>query len=133
MPAWSPDGAKIAFTRTTHDGARLFLIRPNGSDLKQMTTTSAWNPSWSPDGKRLVFDDGHRIAVVDAEGGHLRHLSAATGHDADPAWSPDGRTIAFVRYRSATSQTGDIWLMNPTGGSLTLLVKNASQPDWNRG
>ena len=129
-PAWSPDGSKIVFARTAGGRARPYLIRPNGRDLAQLTTISARNPSWSPDGKRLVFDDGRRIAVINADGTGQRYLTRPSGVDAEPAWSPDGRTIAFTRYKSASSQDGDIWLMTPTGAKQRLFVKSASQPAW---
>jgi Tol biopolymer transport system component len=140
VPAWSPDGLTVAFVRThltfTANGlprsqqARLYVVRPDGRNLTEVLPTRAANPSWSPNSKRLVFDDGHRIATVDPDGKHLQYLTDPPGRDADPAWSPDGRTIAFVRYPSATSKMGSIWLMNSHGQESKLLVRNASQPAW---
>src|SRR6266702_3753484 len=49
-PAWSPDGAKIIFSRRDSTGAgHLFLMNPDGSDLTQLTsgTNSEWGPAWS--------------------------------------------------------------------------------------
>lgn len=140
MPAWSPDGRTIAFVRAhftvgpngllRNRQARIYLVRPDGGGLEQLLPTRAENPSWSPDGRRLVFDDGHRIASIEADGRHLRYLTDPRGRDADPTWSPDGRTIAFVRYPSATSKVGSIWLMDSRGGDSKLLVRNAYQPAW---
>jgi len=47
-PAWSPDGAKIIFSRRDSTGAgHLFLMNPDGSDLTQLTfgTNSEWGPA----------------------------------------------------------------------------------------
>jgi TolB protein len=129
-PAWSPDGSRIAFTRSNEGQTRLYLIGPNGHNLTQLARISAKNPSWSPDGKRLVFDDGHRIAVINADGTGLHYLTHGSRVDTEPAWSLDGRTIAFARSRSASSQASDIWLMTPTGAKQRLFVKNGSQPAW---
>jgi WD40 repeat protein len=131
-PAWSPNGSVIAFAREGRT-TTLYMIRPNGRELRQVTTTAARNPSWSPDSKRLVFDDERRIAVIDVDGGNLRYLTNPSSRDGDPAWSPSGDTIAFVRYRSKRSETGDLWLMDASGRGKRLLVRDASQPAWKRG
>ena len=61
-PAWSPDGARIAFFRggcafncTSH----IYTVAPDGSDLTQFTFGASVRdrtPDWAPDGGRLVFN-----------------------------------------------------------------------------
>jgi Tol biopolymer transport system component len=54
-PAWSPDGAYIAF-RVRDVG--IHVIRPDGTGLRQLTN-STWGDylaDWSPDGKHIVFN-----------------------------------------------------------------------------
>ncbi len=55
-PTVSPDGAWIAFCRTAGGTPNLFRIRPDGSDLTQMTDVAGgvFNPSFSPDGKTVT-------------------------------------------------------------------------------
>jgi len=59
FPFWSPDGSRICFTRNV-GGVRafdIFTIRPDGSDLKPLTT-SAGNDShcaWTSDSRSIVF------------------------------------------------------------------------------
>jgi Tol biopolymer transport system component len=36
-PVWSPDGTKIAFTRSSRSGQNIFTVEPDGSDLFQVT------------------------------------------------------------------------------------------------
>ena len=57
-PAWSPDGARIAFVSTREDGPRLYTISVDGSDERAIAPSlqvSFEPPAWSPDGSRLAF------------------------------------------------------------------------------
>jgi Tol biopolymer transport system component len=61
LPFWSPDGALIAFTRK-HEGNNfdIYTIRPDGSDLRQLTTTPANDAHavWTDDSKYLMWNSG---------------------------------------------------------------------------
>ena len=95
QPAWSPDGSLIAFSSTRTGDRELFLIRPDGSALKQLTENPAEDitPSWSPDSKRLAFasdrDGNFEIYVIDITSGDLVRLTENDGDDLFPAWSPN--------------------------------------------
>ena len=60
-PAFSPDGEWIAFGRApanTAAGRQLWLMRPDGSDARPLTSDPAvphGPPNWSPDGRTLLF------------------------------------------------------------------------------
>jgi Tol biopolymer transport system component len=129
-PAWSPDGALIAFVR--HPSAesvddiperararRLYLIPATGGTPRRVLNIEASHPSWSPDGKHIAFDDGTRIGIVGRNGGTTRFITAGTY----PAWSLDGTTIAYMRLNS-------VWLVQADGRRPHLVAKNASDPAW---
>jgi len=57
-PAWSPDGSRIAFAgRFTNGGnLNLWTVKPDGTDLTQITTDGAdQHFSWSPSGAEIVY------------------------------------------------------------------------------
>ena len=63
IPSWSPDGQWLVFCGSTGSGSELFLVRPDGSELTQVTSLAnprgvAW-PSFSPDGAELIFTSGY--------------------------------------------------------------------------
>jgi Tol biopolymer transport system component len=61
-PAWSPDGAWLAWvTWDDADGGHLMKTRADGTGRPQQLTTAAalyYAPAWSPDGRRVVASRG---------------------------------------------------------------------------
>ena len=83
-PSWSPNGRTISFTQSIADGAQIFVVRPDGAGLVQLTDRwdafGSWNSVWSPDGSQLVFqhgDGGHvsDLWIVGTDGEGLRQLT----------------------------------------------------------
>jgi Tol biopolymer transport system component len=103
----------IAFMRPGKVGEfDLWVVRPNGSGLRRLTTSpsarSDYNPDWSPDGSSVVFErrvlengtDGDDLWVVDADGSDLHQLTDCADQcwlDNEARWSPSGAQIAFTR------------------------------------
>jgi len=128
-PAWSPDGALIAFARAKTRLVRgersavaprsLYVVPAAGGTATRLTKAAAKNPSWSPDGTQIAVDDGRRIGIVARTGGPIRYIAAGW----NPAWSPDGQTIAYVKNKS-------VWVVEPDGNRPRLVATNASEPTW---
>lgn len=126
-PAWSPDGSRIAFTRTFSDHSDIYIMDADGSNLVRRTDGYVnKSPSWSPDGAWLVFagccNDGsmdlYRMKADD-DGVSPALLFSRPGYDASPAWSPDGASIAFVSDWVAYDFTSDIFITDATGSAIT--------------
>ena len=105
MPAWSPDGQRIAFVQKT----------------RAERGQAAWPGATG-------------IAVVQVNGQWRRTLTAGSAHDSEPSWSPDGRQIAFVRSDAwPESDTAEICVMNADGTAVHRLTDNAvsdASPAW---
>lgn len=98
-PAWSPDGSYLAFTGARYEG--IWIVRPDGSDLRQLSDEPAagYGFSWSPDGRVLLarvsrYEGPRRLSAVkvfDVETGTARLLTTYRPlMPALPHWAPDG-------------------------------------------
>ena len=57
-PRWSPDGRRLAFVSTRHEGKpQIFIIDVAGGEPRRLTNVpeGAYAPLWSPDGARLCY------------------------------------------------------------------------------
>ena len=117
LPAWSPDGRKIAFVSGSYGHVEIYDMNADGSGRRNLTRDWGLDglPIWSPDGRKIAFESYRggdpEIYVMNADGSGQRRLTHNPAWDFDLAWSPDGRKIAFVR--------------GPRGGNLDVYVMNA--------
>ena len=126
-PSWSPDGSWITLSSTRDGNQEIYVVRPDGKDLKRLTSDPAIDahPAWSPDGKRIVFATNRwgdlELAAVDTEGGNLTRLTTSPGLDDYPAWSRDGKSIAFTSHRDGNAE---IFAIDPDGNNPRNLTRN---------
>ena len=86
QPAWSPDGAWLAYD--AYAFGTISLVRADGSRHLTLNTgmeERATSPTWSPDGTRLAFQSASSIYTIALDGTRLRRLAR---NAASPAWSP---------------------------------------------
>lgn len=129
-PAWSPTGKALAVVTF---GAGIRVIRPDGSDVRQVTRRPGSDLDWSVR-NRIVFSyrgsRGRRnLYVVRSDGRRLRRLT----HNSlsfDPSWSPDGRRIAFVKETPRDTYALGIYTMRANGTRLRRIARGAGSPVW---
>jgi Tol biopolymer transport system component/putative hemolysin len=134
-PAWSPDGAQIAFVsdRDQKPGIYdIYIMKADGSAVRWLTSDTAidYSPAWSPDGTRVAFRSDHGgpgdIYVINVDGSGLKNLTNNPAADWSPSWSPDGTLIAFQ-----TNRDGDweIYTMNADGSAQADLTNDPVADD----
>ena len=110
----------IAFQVEGPDGNRIWTVRPNGSDLRLVTTgtADAQAPDWSPDGQWIVFTkNGCKIALIHPDGTGLHRIDPAPGGcESDATFTPDGQHLIFERYEPAAHDDA-IWIMDLDGSN----------------
>jgi Tol biopolymer transport system component len=127
-PDWSPDGRLIAFASSRNTGG-IYVVREDGTGIRQLFRGGASNVDWSPDGRRIAFED-HGIYVMSRDGGRPTRLLAGQRFSL-PAWSADGRKLAVVKDEADLSNA--IYVVGIDGKGLRRLLRPSlprSDPNW---
>ena len=101
-PAWSPDGARLAFVSDRHGDWEIYVMNADGSAQRRLTRSPGVDraPAWSPDGSRIAFETDRNgdfdIYMIRSDGTGERALADRAGQDLEPRWSPRGSALAFI-------------------------------------
>ena len=133
-PIWSPDGKRIAFAvNFTGQGTdwNVYLTNIDGSGLRQITRTGAWDATWSPDGTAIAFVStvaGKRqISSMSLAASASHQLTTGDVESFHPAWSPKGAKLAFTCRSGPSSR---ICIMNADGSDVHPVSGTNQQCRW---
>ena len=134
-PVWSPDGAKIAFTRGPESGLigapgpyQLMLMDANGSNQTVLLADNEANTAqtWMPFSKILLYtvkgSNGATLKYINSETGEITPLTNLNYQEAGVSVAPNGRQIA---YEALLSDYKYAIYISSLDGSNARLIANA--------
>lgn len=116
MPAFSPDGRRIAFASDRAGNWDIYIIDITGGQPVQVTNSPAHeiHPSWSPDASTLVYSTlGQQsgqweLVTVEVERPTTKKF---IGYGLFPNWSPVDNRIVFQRARERGTRWFSVWVI----------------------
>ncbi len=148
LPVVSPDGAYLAFMRSSSGAGDVYLMDLKTGVVSQLTghPRRDWPIGFTPDSKKVLFASGRdgratRLYQVGVDQVFPKAVPLPTGLEG--AWSPDGAEIAYVPYGQSHQfrerphyrggLNGPLWLHNFESGKTRVLVEgnfNVRYPKW---
>ena len=150
QPTWSPDGERFAYLR--YNEATFYVADINERQEIPVAKTGKFGgyPAWSPDGEMIAFTfspeapkgpilggdlPGYPLILISPQGKKQKEiLPKPQLRLTRPAWSPSGDQIAFVENPWAHDEKGTIYVVNPDGSGMKVVVpkgSGADRPTWN--
>jgi TolB protein len=109
-PAWAPDGSKLAVALSRDGGSQLYLINPDGSNVRRLTQSSGIDtePVFSPDGQSVYFTSDRggspQIYRMPANGGDAQRVTFEGSYNVSPRISANGKSLAYVARNGSKFQ-----------------------------
>ncbi|MGB6719588.1 MAG: Tol-Pal system beta propeller repeat protein TolB [Terracidiphilus sp.] len=120
-PAWSSDGARIAFSSSRSGDSEIWVADQSGGGVHRITSlkgpdvSPAWNPKTNT---QLAFTGGRtgepQIYIMDQDGANIQRLTDS-GYAVSPSWSPNGGLLTFSwnrKYGPGDPGGQDIYVMD---------------------
>jgi len=131
MPAFSPDGKKVAFGSTSPGWTQIGIYHLDEDRIEWIANGDGdnLNPAWSPDGKHLCWAHAQsEIAWLEiytfGEQEPLRRIKFGNGFCGQPLFTTDSRSVILVREDPL--HPPDIWMVSLEDERLTQLTESLS-------
>jgi Tol biopolymer transport system component len=142
---FSPDGSRLLVYHEREELGRLhttlgdlLVTSAGGTGTVQLnpSDTRVWRDfggpgTWSPDGRQVSFtafstpmDGTSAVFVANADGSHVRRITAWGAWSTSARWSPDGTWILFDKFVPAFSDH-NLFLVHPNGTGLKDITSTA--------
>ncbi len=133
MPAFSPDGQRIAFASDRDGSWDIYIMSLAGGQAVQLTGegTPELHPTWSSDGRHIAYcrlgetSGRWELWVAEVESPGVRKF---VGYGLFPSWSPTGDKILFQRSRDRGAHFFSVWTIDFVEGEGVNLTEIASSP-----
>lgn len=118
-PEISPDGSTIVFTRffISPEKPTTWLMNRDGSNPREVSPDSGFDPTWSPDGKQILFASAMngltQLFIINVDGTGLRQVSNLPAIRGRSDWSPQNLIVTY----SGKPWTRELFVMNPDGSA----------------
>jgi tricorn protease len=115
LPAWSPDGANIAFISDKSGEEEIYVIAQDGSKPAEQLTSGGqamrYQPLWSPDSKLIAFSDKDgKVYVLSVADKQIKQIAdSKRGLVQDYTWSPKGNFLAFSLAEENNNASVYVW------------------------
>jgi tricorn protease len=137
LPAWSPDGANIAFISDKTGEEEIYIIAQDGSKPAEQLTSGGqamrYQPVWSPDSKHLAFSDKDgKVYVLTVADKQVKQVAdSKRGLVQDYTWSPKGNFLAFSLADENNNASIYVWSSKDNQlRRVTSSVFNETNPAW---
>ncbi len=137
LPAFSPDGARIAFMTNRDGNMEIYSVNRDGTGLRRVTRHPGNDstPTWSPAGNQIAFTSDRtgspQIYIVDADGlGQPRRITSESWADR-ATWSP--APYNEIAYAGRNGPGFDIKIFSPEQGQIRTITDSTGSnesPSW---
>jgi TolB protein len=138
-PAWSADGAKLAFSSSRSGDPEIWVCDANGGNLRRLTSFRGpdVSPTWNPrTNAQIAWVSGRtglpQIYTMDLDGANIVRMTDG-GYAVSPSWSPSGQFLTFSwnrKYGPGAPGGQDIYVMDIASKRWIQLTHDSGSNDY---